>query len=136
MPMIKLSDIGRVRPVVNFLAALGFCLSLGFVSTAIAGEADVVGAKAIKTAPGVWRFDVTVRHGDEGWDHYADRWDVIGPQGEEWGVRVLAHPHETEQPFTRSVGGVKIPEDTPFVMIRANDSVHGLGGAEFKVPLQ
>ena len=101
-----------------------------------ADKADVVGAKAKQTAPGVWRFDVTVKHGDTGWDHYADRWDVIGPNGEELGVRVLAHPHENEQPFTRSLGGVKIPEGTSHVTIRANDSVHGLGGAEMTVELK
>lgn len=127
----------RKKPIGFILVAM---LSIGLFTMeahpGLAGEADVVGAKASETAPGIWRFDVTVRHGDEGWDHYANRWDVIGPDGKELGVRVLAHPHETEQPFTRSLGGVKIPEGTPFVMIRANDSVHDLGGAEFKVPLK
>lgn len=126
----------RFELTATAITAFCLCLMFALVSPVVAGEADVVGAKATETAPGVWRFDVTVRHADEGWDHYANRWDVIGPDGEELGVRVLAHPHETEQPFTRSLGGVNIPKGTPFVMIRANDSVHDLGGAEFKVPLQ
>jgi len=136
MFMNKWLAASRIHSTATAIACFCLCLMLGLVSPGFAGEADVVGAKATETAPGVWRFDVTVRHADEGWDHYANRWDVIGPDGEELGVRVLAHPHETEQPFTRSLGGVAIPEGTPFVMIRANDSVHGLGGAEFKVPLQ
>ena len=41
-------------------------------SAARAGEADVVGVEATRISPGVWRFDVTVRHADEGWRHYAE----------------------------------------------------------------
>ena len=46
-------------------------------SPATAGEADVVAVKLDRAAPGVWRFDVTVRHADAGWDHYADAWEVL-----------------------------------------------------------
>jgi hypothetical protein len=97
---------------------------------AAAGEADVVDVKVTKSAPGVYRFDVTVRHDDDGWQHYANRWDVVGPDGNVLGERVLLHPHDHEQPFTRSLTGVRIPQDVVEVTVRANDLVHGLGGAE------
>ncbi|MEM1377855.1 MAG: hypothetical protein AAGG69_10755, partial [Pseudomonadota bacterium] len=100
-----------------------------------AGEVDVTGVQATQAADGTWRFEVTVKHADEGWDHYADRWDVVGPDGAVLGERVLFHPHVNEQPFTRSLVGVKIPDDVAEVTIRAHDSVHGLGGAEMKVAL-
>lgn len=100
-----------------------------------AGEADVVGAKASKSADGTWSFDVTVAHADEGWDHYTNRWDVVAPDGTLLGTRTLHHPHETEQPFTRSLRGVSVPDGVVSVMIRANDSVHGTGGKEFSVEL-
>jgi len=118
------------------LWASGTLVALVVALPVSAGEADVVDVKASLTAPGEWRFDVSVKHADSGWDHYADRWDVLGPDGEELGVRVLLHPHETEQPFTRSLTGVKIPAEIGSVTIRAHDSVHGLGGAEMQVPLQ
>jgi hypothetical protein len=51
------------------------------------------------------------------------------------GTRNLAHPHVDEQPFTRSATGVVIPEDVRSVTVRANDSVHGYGGAEILVEL-
>jgi len=51
------------------------------------------------------------------------------------GVRELAHPHVNEQPFTRSLGGVEIPDGVQEVTIRARDSVHGYGGAELSVEL-
>lgn len=97
-------------------------------SAAMAGEADVVNAEARKGADGSYRFDVTVRHADTGWDHYADRWEVLAPDGTVLGTRTLLHPHVEEQPFTRSLSGVKIPEGVAEVTIRAHDSVDGFGG--------
>ena len=40
-------------------------------------------------------------------------------------MRVLHHPHETEQPFTRSLGGVVIPEIVSQVQIQARCNVDG-----------
>lgn len=102
---------------------------------AAAGEADVTAVKVSKTGDGVYRFDVTVRHADTGWQHYADRWEVLSPDGEVLGTRVLAHPHVEEQPFTRSLGGVRVPAEIRTVRVRAGDSVHGTGGAEIDVAL-
>ena len=102
---------------------------------ALAGEADVVGAEAYPEGENRWRFSVTVAHGDEGWDHYADQWDVVAPDGTVLGTRVLLHPHETEQPFTRSLGGVEVPAGLDRVILRARDSVHGYGGAELEITL-
>jgi hypothetical protein len=76
-----------------------------------------------------------VRHADTGWDHYANRWDVLAPDGTVLGTRTLLHPHENEQPFTRSLSGVSVPEGVRLVTIRANDSVHGEGGREVTVEL-
>lgn len=101
---------------------------------AMAGEADVVGVKAAKGNDG-YMFSVTVRHDDEGWDHFADKWEVVAPDGTVLGTRVLRHPHVEEQPFTRSLFGVEIPEGVKRVTIRAYDSVHGAGGATMTVDL-
>jgi hypothetical protein len=45
------------------------------------------------------------------------------------------HPHENEQPFTRSLSGVAITPGTAEVTVRAHDSVDGYGGEEFVVPV-
>ncbi len=98
--------------------------------------AHVLEVQAEKQPDG-WRFDVTVRHGDEGWDHYADLWLVVDTEsGEEYGRRVLAHPHVSEQPFTRSQSGIKIPEDVSSVLVKAACNVHGFGGTEMTVELR
>lgn len=93
-----------------------------------AGEADVVAAEVFKTDQGVYRFDVTVKHADTGWKHYADKWDVLDEKGNLIATRVLYHPHVNEQPFTRSLSGVNIPKGVSKVVIRAHDSVHKYGG--------
>lgn len=112
------------------------CLALlAAGGAAHAGDADVVDARAERAQDGTYRFDVTVRHADEGWDHYADRWEVLGPDGKVLGERVLLHPHVDEQPFTRSQSGIAIPDDVREVTIRAHDKVHGFGGREMMVAL-
>lgn len=102
--------------------------------SAWSGEAVVEAAKL--TASGTaWRVDVTLRHGDTGWDHYADGWEVVDADGARLGYRELLHPHVNEQPFTRSLSGVVIPDGTAVVYIRAHDSVHGWSDQLFKITL-
>jgi hypothetical protein len=110
-------------------------LALWPFAGAAAGEADVVAAEAARESDGTWRFRVTVRHADAGWDHYADRWQVETPDGRVLGTRVLLHPHESEQPFTRALGGVVIPPEVTEVVIRAHDSLHGDGGEGLRLTL-
>ncbi len=109
------------------------CLALS-LSVAWAGEADVVDAEA-KCEDGACRFSVSVHHADTGWDHYADHWRVLTPDGGELGRRVLLHPHVDEQPFTRALEAVLIPEGLGRVIIEAHDSVHGYGGTPLELEL-
>lgn len=122
---------GRIGRILAAGAGLALILSS---TMAFAGEADVVDAKARKSGDG-WHFDVTVAHADTGWDHYANAWDIVGPDGTVYGTRELLHPHVDEQPFTRSLSGVVIPDGVTEVFIRARDSVHGYGGKEFTLEL-
>jgi hypothetical protein len=105
-------------------------------------NADVEFVRAVETGDGMWTFHVTVRHPDTGWDDYADGWDVVLPDGtvvkpdsESPFTRLLLHPHETEQPFTRSQSGIIIPSDTTTIIVRAHDLVDGFGGQEIVVDL-
>ena len=103
--------------------------------TAIAGEANVVGVRMTQRGAS-YNLAVTVRHADVGGDHYADKWDVLTPDGEVIATRVLAHPHDNEQLFTRSLGGVRIPAALAKVRVRAHDKVHGYGGNEMDVDMK
>jgi hypothetical protein len=118
------------------MLAARFSVLFWFVAAvAAAGEADVLKVEVWRSEAREYRFAVTVRHGDTGWDHYADRWEVVAPDGDVLATRVLAHPHEHEQPFTRSLFGIVLPASLTGVVVRAHDSLHGFGGAELSVPL-
>ena len=116
--------------------SLSVLFVLAFGNNAFAGEADVIHVELVKDGDGSFRFDVTLSHQDTGWKHYADKWEVLGPDGSILGTRTLLHPHINEQPFTRSLSGVKIPETATEVTVRGHDSIHEYGGAviEKQVP--
>ena len=100
-----------------------------------AGEADVVKVEVLKSGEGVYRFEVTLLHDDKGWDHYADKWEILSMDKTVLGVRKLLHPHVNEQPFTRGLSNVKIPNDIKQVLVRGHDSVHAYGGQVLTVKL-
>lgn len=109
--------------------------------TAVA-NADVLFVSARETAVGLWTFSVEVAHPNTGWENYADGWDIVLPDGtvavvnpEDTFTRLLTHPHETEQPFTRSQSNLPIPTAVTFVTVRAHDLVDGFGGKEVVVDL-
>jgi hypothetical protein len=106
------------------------------------GNADVLFVRALETAVGVWTFHVTVAHPDMGWEDYADGWDVLLADGTVLlpdpatpYTRLLLHPHETEQPFTRSQSNIIIPVATGSVTVRAHDLLSGFGGEEIVLDL-
>jgi hypothetical protein len=97
------------------------------LSTATAGDVEILNVEVVTTGERTYRFDVTLRHADTGWDHYADGWEILGPDGTPLGTRTLYHPHVEEQPFTRSLSEVRVPAGIDRVQVRAHDSVHGYG---------
>ena len=92
---------------------------------ALAAEPVIEQVAVTRTGSETYRFSVTIRHPDTGWDHYADGWRILDMEGKELGIRVLFHPHETEQPFTRSLDGVVIPAGAKQVQVQARDLPDG-----------
>ena len=119
-----------MRSAIAFLFA-SLCVS----PVALAGEADVIGATVEHRTGRIYDFDVTVRSQETGWDRYADRIEVLGPDGKVLSTRVLEHPHEQEQPFTRDVTGVDVPRAITEVTIRAHHKPAGYDGATLRVTL-
>jgi len=113
-----------------------YCLLfLCVVSTA--GSADQVSIQfaEFNKQVGSWNVSVTLKHKDGGWDHYANAWQVVDGDNKILAKRVLHHPHVKEQPFTRSLYSVKIPDNTKLVFIEATDSVHGLSADRLRIDL-
>lgn len=105
-------------------------------TAAFAGEAVVLAASASQDIRGTWTVSATILHDDTGWEHYADRFDVLAPDGTVLGSRTLFHPHVEEQPFTRSLSSLSIPDDVDVIIVRAHDNVHELGGETVEVVLE
>ncbi len=78
---------------------------------------------------------VTLSHPDTGWNHYADGWEVRAQDGQALGLRVLAHPHVDEQPFTRSLL-LDVPDGVEALLIRARCGRDGWGDQVFVLPLE
>ena len=114
---------------------IALLLPLAVVSTSVVADEPVIERVTANPSAGGWRFDVTLSHPDTGWDHYADGWRVLDMDGNALGLRVLVHPHETEQPFTRSLGGVEVPEGTTQVQIQSRCLVDGWSEQKMTVTL-
>ena len=117
----------------NTLAA-GILATTG-LSRAYAGDVKILDAEFHSSGGSRWSVNVTLKHGDTGWDHYADNWRVVDGEGNVLGDRVLYHPHVNEQPFTRSLGDVTVAEGITTVFIEAHDKVHGWTPNRLKVDL-
>lgn len=113
-----------------------FIFALIFSSSAVFADPPKIEAASAKQSGGYWNFDVTLNHADTGWDHFADAWRVVDMEGNELGLRNLAHPHVNEQPFTRSLSGVEIPAGINEVGIQARDNVSGWGSNIKKITLR
>ncbi len=117
------------------LAVLAVLLAAAWAGTAAAGKASVVKATAAASGNGTYSFTASVAHADTGWKHYADKFVILTPDGKVLGTRVLVHPHVDEQPFTRGLGNVKIPDGITSVVVRAWDNVHKAGDKTFTIKL-
>jgi len=124
------------------LLVLGLFVSLSSVGESNAGTystsldyAQVQKVKAIQSEDDSWCFDAQVRHNDQSWKHYADAWQVTDLEGNVLGKRVLAHPHDNEQPFTRRLCNIEIAEALQKVIVSSKCNVHGFGGETVIVDL-
>ncbi|MDI3336728.1 hypothetical protein QKW60_09940 [Defluviimonas aestuarii] len=112
----------------------GLLLSILVVAPAYADAPKVVTAEAVQQGAG-WTVSVTLAHPDTGWDHYASGWEVLAPDGVKLGYRELTHPHVEEQPFTRSLSGVTIPDGLDHVLIRPRCTLDGWVGSPTQLDL-
>lgn len=110
-------------------------IAFSLIPAKVLADPPAIEAVTVAQSGTGWAVSVTIRHPDTGWDHYADGWEVLAPDGTRLGFRELLHPHETEQPFTRSLDGLVVPEGVGQIMIRARCSVDGWNAASQAVDL-
>ncbi len=110
-----------------------FLLSLLFLTSPARADPPIIEGVNVQQQGETWAFSVTLRHNDSGWEDYADGWRIEDETGKILGLRVLYHPHVNEQPFTRSLSGVTIPQGVDVVYIRAKTLTEGWDDARFEV---
>ncbi len=130
---IRIGRLPVLLPVA--LAVLMPALLVAWAGTAAAGKATVVKATATVSSYGGYTFTASVAHADTGWKHYANKFEILSPDGTVLGTRVLAHPHVDEQPFTRGTNSIKIPPGITSVIVRAWDNIHKAGEKTFNIKL-
>ncbi len=96
---------------------------------------DVIAAKITPRGGDLFDFDVTLSSPYDTPQRYADAFRVTAPDGRVLGERILLHDHETEQPFTRDLYGVKIPSGLKGVVVEGRDQKHGWGGKRLDMAL-
>jgi hypothetical protein len=96
---------------------------------------DVIAAE-LEQQGDTWRLDATLSSPYDTPERYADAFRVLSEDGTELGVRELLHDHANEQPFTRSLTGLLIPDHVASITVEGRDQVHGWGGdtVELEVP--
>lgn len=104
---------------------------LASTNNLFANEVQIIRVDASCSPSNVCRFNVTLNHKDTGWKHFANKWEIYTPDNKLIAKRTLHHPHVNEQPFTRSLSGIKIPKGLDRVIIKAHDSVHGYSKDQF-----
>ena len=108
----------------KILTGLLMLVSLILSTGSLANDVEIVEVM-IEPSAHRWTFHVTLKHEDTGWKHYADGWRIVDEEGNELGFRKLWHPHENEQPFTRTLASVLVPKEKNIIYIEAHDKVHG-----------
>lgn len=96
---------------------------------------DVLDVALTQTGDGVYRVAVTLSSPYDTPERYADAWRVLTPDCEVLGVRILTHDHQFEQPFTRSLSGVEIPDGVTEITVQGRDQIAGWGGTMLTIPV-
>ncbi len=96
---------------------------------------DVVAVAVKASGPDQFDFDVTISSAYDTPRRYADGFRVYTGDRKVLGERKLLHDHQNEQPFTRDLHGVRIPQPTKRVLVQARDQKYGYGGKVVEVAL-
>lgn len=96
---------------------------------------DVVEVEVSADGDNGFDFSVTLSSPYDTPQRYADAFRVMSEEGDVYGVRELLHDHAGEQPFTRRLTGVAIPEEINTVIVQGRDQEYGYGGKTMEVDL-
>lgn len=134
MDMARVTPHHRRRSFVLFAVALFSSVTFAQASPE-QRYPDVADVKVKAAAGDTFDFDVTVSSPYDTPSRYADAFHVVTLAGQVLGERKLLHDHQSEQPFTRELYGVRIPAAFKEVVVQARDQKNGYGGKSARVRL-
>lgn len=97
---------------------------------------DIVDVSVEHQSGNRYRFAVTLSSPYDSPQRYADAYRIKTLEGEVLGERILHHHHANEQPFTRRLNGVEVPQGIDRVVVEGRDQRYGYGGKtrELSIP--
>ncbi|AXV04951.1 hypothetical protein DVS28_a0244 [Euzebya pacifica] len=95
---------------------------------------DVIDAD-LERSGDTWTLSATISSPYDSPERYADAFRAVAPDGTELGLRVLTHDHANEQPFTRSLTGLVIPDGIEEITVEGRDLANGWGGQTVTVAI-
>ncbi|MGB0388311.1 MAG: hypothetical protein ACPGWR_26125 [Ardenticatenaceae bacterium] len=94
---------------------------------------DVLDVVLTPRDDGTFDVAVTLSSPYDSPERYADAWRILAPDGTQLGERILTHHHANEQPFTRSLSALTIPQGITKVTVEGRDQTYGYGGQTLTV---
>lgn len=103
---------------------------LAVLSAAGPGFADkpkAIGARVIDLGEDRYQFEVNIAHEDDSWEHFVDRWEIVGKGGAVLATDYMYYPRIDENIVWRALRGVKVDPGTEYVIFRLHDIRDGYG---------
>lgn len=115
----------RVRALIVAAVAVVALISAGV--PALAGKPVPIGAKVVYLGQDRYQFEANIVHRDDTWQHFVDRWEVIGKGGKVIATDYFYYPRIGENIVWHVLRGIRVAPGTTYVIYRLHDSKDGYG---------
>jgi hypothetical protein len=109
-------------------------VALVFSPLLLAKEVEITKVELEPTGS-TWTVHVTLRHDDQGFEHYANGWRLVDAKKNVIAAQELYHPHDKKKSFTDSKANIKIPSQTKLVFLEAQAKPHGWSKQRVRIDL-
>ncbi len=99
---------------INTIVLLFVVLTESMPLFAATGYAEIIEFKAKEFFGSGYSLYATIKSSDKDCGHYVDWWEAVSEDGKLLYRRTLAHPHSSEQPFSRGGSARNINKDIVF----------------------